>query len=36
MGDETMAKIKEKWDSLQDIEKKDFIARVKAESDFKE
>ena len=31
-----MTKIKEKWDGLQDVEQQDFIARVKAESDFKD
>ena len=35
-GEEDITKIKEKWDQLQDIERRDFIARVKAESDFKE
>jgi len=31
-----MAKNKEKWDSLPEVEKKDFIARVIAEANFKQ
>jgi len=30
-----MAKNKEKWDSLPEVEKRDFIARVVAEENFK-
>ena len=31
-----MAKNKEKWDSLPEVEKKDFIARVAAEANFEQ
>ena len=31
-----MAKNKEKWDSLPEVEKRDFIARVVAEENFKQ